>query len=152
MYQSKSQSRYFDQTVKASPARLKTSSGSSSYSHIVQFILTDLTTVVQFNRSSKYQDRYVFAIGDYIQFHETHFGRVENIMLFDCVGVYRHIFIQVTELKRTGTRDSILDLEIMEELPQQLIIGVPAVKPVRPYMVSVAGVGIVWNDWNVYFM
>lgn len=62
----------------------------------------------------------------------------------------RHIFTVLTLIKRTESRHKLLDLEIMEETEDAVVVGVPAIRPVRLYMVPVRGVGIIWVDWDVY--
>lgn len=62
----------------------------------------------------------------------------------------RHIFIVLTLIKRTRTRHELLDLEIMEETEDAVMVGVPAIRAVRLYMVPVKGVGIIWVNWDVH--
>jgi len=59
-------------------------------------------------------------------------------------------FVVVTPLHRSGTRDSILDLEIMAEDEEAPIrIGITAIEPHKPYIVRVASVGHVLNDGDI---
>ena len=42
----------------------------------------------------------LFSVGDYVQFNGTRFGRIDHVCLFDCMDIYRHIFVLLTELER----------------------------------------------------
>ncbi|RYC63896.1 hypothetical protein CHU98_g2323 [Xylaria longipes] len=94
-------------------------------------------------------------MGDYIQYirdGDYHFGRVDYIFVLDSFED-RHIFVILTPVERTHTRDHILDLEIMAKKPDDaVIVGITAVSPQRFYMVKVDGVGIVWVDWDLHFL
>ena len=82
---------------------------------------------------------------------ERRFGRVDHVFVLDN-NTDRHIFVILTPIKRTKTRHELLDLEIMEEEEDALVVGLPAIQPVRLYMVTVKDVGIVWVDWDVYML
>ena len=38
----------------------------------------------------------------------------------------------------------------MEETEDAVMVGVPAIRAVRLYMVPVKGVGIIWVNWDVH--
>jgi len=40
----------------------------------------------------------------------------------------------------------------MQEKDKPVIVGITAIDPVRLYMVPVEDVGIVWVDWDVYYL
>ncbi|KAI1207273.1 uncharacterized protein F4807DRAFT_435103 [Annulohypoxylon truncatum] len=99
------------------------------------------------------KDRLVFSQGDYINYGSRHkFGRLDHIFLFDVYGE-RHIFAVVTPLRRDGTRDALLDLEILQESNDDpIIIGVPQIQPTRPYLVPIDGLGIILVDWSIKWL
>lgn len=68
------------------------------------------------------------------------------------MGVHRHIFVILTELRRTGNRDALLDLKVLEDTGSPVIVGLPALEPSKLYIVSVGGVGPVLIDWDVYYL
>lgn len=104
------------------------------------------------SRTSKHEDKFVFSVGDYVKFRGDRFGRVDHIMLFDVMGIHRHIFIMLTELKSAGGKDPVLGLDVMEEKQSGIIVGIKAIQPEKLYMVPVDNVGIVYVDWDVYYM
>ncbi|TRX98548.1 hypothetical protein FHL15_000622 [Xylaria flabelliformis] len=110
-----------------------------------KFGFTDKTT----------NDRYTFSMGDYVQYMrdgDYHFGRVDYIFVLDNFED-RHIFVILTPIKSTNTRDRILDLEVMaEKRDESIIVGITAISPQRFYMVQVDGVGIVWVDWDLHYL
>lgn len=113
---------------------------------------TPVLTELNDRRTSKYEDRYVFGVGDYVEFRNNRLGLVDAIMLFDCMGIYRHIFVLVKELRPTNTRDPVLDLEVFDQKDERITVGLNAIKPVKRYLVPVDGVGTVLVDWDVYYL
>lgn len=62
-------------------------------------------------------------------------------------------------IQNSHVRDPILGLQVMDRVDDNapdaekvVVIGIPAVRPVRHYMVDVDGVGLVWVDWNVHYL
>lgn len=80
---------------------------------------------------------------------QDHVGRVDHVMVFENFDD-RHIFIVLSKLNRTGQRDRLLDLEVFEQTPEPLIVGIPAIKAQKLYMVPIDGVGVVLVDWDLY--
>jgi len=96
--------------------------------------------------------QFVFSIGQYIQMKGNRYDRLDQVIVFDCPPEHRHIFAIVTTLDRTGTRDEVLDLEIFQENEKPVIVGITGIDPVKLYMVPVDNVGIVWVDWDPFYM
>ncbi|RYC58953.1 hypothetical protein CHU98_g7247 [Xylaria longipes] len=97
-------------------------------------------------------DRFVFGCGQYVVFSregQEHVGRVDHVMAFENFDD-RHIFIVLSKLNRTGRRDELLDLEILEQTAEAVIVGIPAIKAQKLYMVPIDGVGVVLVDWDLY--
>ena len=101
--------------------------------------------------SSKHGNRFVFALGDYVKFRNDRFGRIDHIMLFDVMAIHRNVFVILTELKTTGIRDPVLDLEVLAEARRQ-IAGISAILPEKPYMVPINNVGTVLVEWDAHSM
>lgn len=64
-----------------------------------------------------------------------------------------HVFIVLTHITRDGSRDAILDQEIVSaDEDNPVVIGVPAVSPIRLYMINIERVGTVWITWDPYYL
>ncbi|KAK4442434.1 hypothetical protein QBC34DRAFT_499700 [Podospora aff. communis PSN243] len=61
---------------------------------------------------------------------EVGFGRVDHILVCDN-GRDRRIFVILMPLHQTGTRQKNLDLFLMEDSQGAIIVGIPAIDPVR---------------------
>jgi hypothetical protein len=111
-----------------------------------------LTSSVCGTVNSTTNKQFVFSIGQYLQLKGNRYGRLDHVIVFDCPPKYRHIFAIVTTLDRTGTRDEVLDLEIFQESENTVIVGITGIDPVKLYMLRVDNVGIVWVDWDPFYM
>ncbi|KAI1131426.1 hypothetical protein F5Y10DRAFT_262185 [Nemania abortiva] len=97
-------------------------------------------------------DRFVFGCGQYVMFSregQDHVGRVDHVMVFENFED-SHIFIVLSKLNRTGSRDRLLDLEVFEQTDEAVVVGIPAIKAQKLYMVHIDGVGVVLVDWDLY--
>lgn len=99
------------------------------------------------------KERFVFSKGNYIEYHgRRNFARIDHIFLFD-VYTERHVFAIITPLRRTGVRDELIDLEILQELNgEPLIIGIMAIEPAKPYLVQINDIGVVHVEWSVKWL
>ena len=102
--------------------------------------------------ADKTRPKIVFSVGDHVRFHNSRFGRVDAVFVFDCMGIHRHIFVVLTELRQNGRRDHLLDLDVLDDEDQPIIVGLPAIDPVKLYMIPVDGIGTIFNDWDVYYL
>ncbi|KAI2473598.1 hypothetical protein F4781DRAFT_379564 [Annulohypoxylon bovei var. microspora] len=105
---------------------------------------------LSFDTDEEYKKHFVFSQGDFIQFRDDKFGRVDHIFLFDVWGI-RHIFAIITPLTYTGQDDEILDLRALEEENEPIIIGITAIKPRKPYIVPVKGQYLLVH-WDIKWM
>ncbi|ROW07924.1 hypothetical protein VMCG_03429 [Cytospora schulzeri] len=100
-------------------------------------------------------ERFTFSVGDYIQYSrdgdDQLFGHVDHIFLLDHLRD-RHIFVVLQPIRPSGRRDHVLGLQVMDKIDEVVVIGITAVQPTKLYMLDVEGVGIVWNDWNLYWL
>lgn len=101
-------------------------------------------------------ERFTFGVGDYVQYSrdgdDQLFGHIQHIFLLDHLRD-RHIFVVLQPVRPSGRRDDVLGLQIMDKIEDEIVvIGITAVQPTKLYMLDVDGVGIVWNDWNLYWL
>lgn len=47
---------------------------------------------------AEFKPKIIFNIGDYVRFHSIYFSRINTIITFDYIDIYRYIFIVLTEL------------------------------------------------------
>lgn len=95
-------------------------------------------------------------MGDYIQYTRDGdcqlYGKIDHIFLLDQLRD-RHIFVVLQPIRLSGRRDPVLGLNIMDKVDDEVVlIGITAVQPVKLYILDVEGVGLVWNDWEVYWL
>ncbi|KAF7532596.1 hypothetical protein G7054_g7828 [Neopestalotiopsis clavispora] len=100
-------------------------------------------------------DRFTFSCGNFVKFTRDglqQFGRIDHVCVID-TGGESHIFVVLTLVRLTNRRDAILDLPIMEEVMGEVfVVGIPAIEAVRLYIVNIAGVGLIWVDWELYYL
>ena len=90
-----------------------------------------------------------FVFGNYVQYHRsqaTGIAQIDHVFVLENFED-RHIFAILTPIRFSGHRDPILDLRIMNEGSSDiLIVGLPAIDPVRLYIVPVDNVRLVLVD------
>ena len=62
------------------------------------------------------------------------------------------MFAIITSMERTGEHDNILDFEVINEIEDEpVIVGMTALEPTRPYIVSVRGQHM-FVDWDIKWL
>ncbi|KAI2628156.1 hypothetical protein GGS21DRAFT_492800 [Xylaria nigripes] len=103
-----------------------------------------------FNTVREAKDRFVYSRDDFICYHNDLYGQIDHIFVFNVWGI-EHIFAIVTPIQFTGQVDPILKLKLMKQTNDSLIIGIPAIEPIKPYIIPLKD-QFIYVNWEIKWL